>query len=41
VPKLYPKTIGKISAEMLVKQKSIFGTIHFMLTPLHNAQIGC
>jgi hypothetical protein len=30
----------KISAEMLVKQNSIFSAIYFMLAPLRIAQIG-
>jgi hypothetical protein len=40
VKKLQPKKCSKISAQMLVYQKSIFGTIYFTLVPLHTAQIG-
>jgi hypothetical protein len=34
------KKCTKISAEMLVKQNSIFSAIYFMLAPLRIAQIG-
>ncbi len=34
------KKCTKISAEMLVKQNSIFSVIYFMLAPLRIAQIG-
>jgi hypothetical protein len=39
--KVVAKKIHKISAEMLVKQNSIFCAINIRLVPLRIVQIGC